>query len=128
MKNLLTRKTQWSDYMEDILRIITINYNEEAPPSRILMTQATYPYLICDVSVPQYNMGYANMLVSIKYLNFKYIGKTMSIQNIIQQHNSGVGSVFTEPLNLRPYDIFAHICEFDSKMIYYYTLKEYGKK
>ena len=52
----------------------------------------------------------------------------MSIKNRIQQHNYGVGSVSTEPLNLWPYDIFAHIREFDPKMIYYYTLKEYGKK
>ena len=52
----------------------------------------------------------------------------MSIKNRIQQHNSGVGSVSTGPINLWPYDIFAHICEFDLQMIYYYTLKEYGKK
>ena len=41
MKDLLTWKTQWSDYMEEIIRVITINYDEETIPARIIMTQAT---------------------------------------------------------------------------------------
>ena len=69
------------------------------------------------------------MLVSIKYLNLTYIGKTMLIWNIIQQHDSGVGYVSTEPLHLRPYAIFSYICGFDfKKYIYYSILEDYGKK
>ena len=68
------------------------------------------------------------MLVSIKDLNFTYIGKTMSIRNRIQRHNSGVLSVSIEPLHLWPYALFAYICGFDSKMIYYSTFKDYGNK
>ena len=77
MKFLLTRKTQWSDYMEEILHIINTNYDEEVLPTRILMTQTTYPYYICYVSLPKYNMGYIYMLVSIKDINFTYIGKNV---------------------------------------------------
>ena len=58
MKYLLTSEIQWSDHMEEILCIITINYNEEAIPARRVKNQATYPYIICDVSLPQRNTGY----------------------------------------------------------------------
>ena len=95
MKYLLTRKTQWYEYMEEMIRIININYGEEALPSRIVMNQSTYKYCIFDISLPQLNTGYVYMLVSIKNLNFTYIGKTMYIQNIIQQHNSCFVSVST---------------------------------
>ena len=50
MKYLLTRKTQWSDYMAEILCMITINLDEEALPSRILMTQETFPYRISGIT------------------------------------------------------------------------------
>ena len=63
------------------------------------MNQATYLYPICDVSLPKYNIGYIYILVSIKGLNFTHIGKKRSIRNRIQQHNSGVAYVSTEPLH-----------------------------
>ena len=40
------------------------------------MTQATCPYRIYDVYLPQYNTGYLYMLVSIKDINLTYIGKS----------------------------------------------------
>ena len=52
MKYLLTRKTQRSDNMKDMLFIITINSDEEALTSKILMTREIYLYRICDVSLP----------------------------------------------------------------------------
>ena len=79
------------------------------------MTKAAYPYPICDVSLPQLDMGYIYVLVSIKDIIFTYIGKTMSIRNIIQQHNSGIGSVSTYTFHIWPYALFAYICGFDSK-------------
>ena len=79
-------------------------------------------YRICDVSLQQYNKWYVYILLSIKYLKFKYIGKTISIQNMIKKHNYGVGSVSIEPLHLQLYDLIAYICGFIQKK-YYYTLK-----
>ena len=55
------------------------------------------------------------MLMSVNDHNFSYIGKTVSIGRRIQQHNSGVGSVSTEALHLRPFALFAYICGFASK-------------
>ena len=76
---------------------------------------ATFPYRICDVALPQCNTGNVYMLMSVNDHNFSYTGKTLSIRRRIQQHNSGVGSVSTEPLHLQPFALFAYICGFDSK-------------
>ena len=107
VKYLLTRKTQQYYCMEYILRIITINSNDWELLERRVMTQESFPFSICDVSLPQYNTVCLYMLVSIKNLNFTYIGKMMSIRNIDQQYNSVVGSVSTKPLHFPPYALFA---------------------
>jgi predicted GIY-YIG superfamily endonuclease len=104
--------------MEEVLQLITVKTSLDdvaSPVHNRVMTQATYPYRICDVALPQCNTGYVYMLISLKDFNFSYIGKTLSIRRRIQQHNSGIGSVSTEPLHLRPYALFAYICGFDSK-------------
>ena len=116
LRMLLTRKTQWKDYMEDVISKITISTELERRLSRHrVLTQHSFPFRIRDISLPQCNTGYVYMLISVKDTSFSYIGKTKSIRNRIRQHNSGVGLVATEPLHLRPYALFAYICGFDSK-------------
>ena len=121
LKHLLTRKTQWTDYMDDVLELITVKnpISQEVSPattqtSRRIMNPSSFPYRICDVILPQCNTGYVYMLLSMKDTNYTYIGKTLSIRRRIQEHNSGTGSTSTEPLHLRPYALFAYICGFDS--------------
>ena len=102
--------------MEDVISIITVGTDVQQGISRHrMMTQRSFPYRIRDISLPQCNTGYVYMLISIKDTSFSYIGKTYSIRRRIQHHNSGVGSVSTEPLHLRPYALFAYICGFESK-------------
>ena len=102
--------------MEDVISTITVGTDVQQGISRHrMMTQRSFPYHIQDISLPQCNTGYICMLISIKDTRFSYIGKTYSIRRRIQQHNSGVGSVSTEPLHLRPYALFAYICRFESK-------------
>ena len=114
LKDLLTRKTQWTDYMEEVLRLVTINHTNENHTTTRTLRQQVFPYRICDIQLPQCNTGYVYMLLSIKDQNFTYIGKTKNIRTRIRQHNSGIGSISTEPLHLRPYALFAYICGFDS--------------
>ena len=113
LKELLVRKTQWTDYMEMILEIITVRESGEMRSGRSVMNTDTFSYRICDMSLPQCNTGYVYMLLSLDYKTFVYIGMTISIRNRIKQHDSGVGSVSTEPLHLRPYALLAYICGFD---------------
>ena len=117
LKALLTQKTQWTDYMEEVLALTTINADTSVGPGQIrrVFTPSTFPYRIKDSPLPQCNTGYVYMLMSIKDMNFTYIGKTKCIRTRIQKHNSGVGAVDTEPLHLRPYAMFAYICGFNSQ-------------
>ena len=75
---------------------------------------SSHSSITCDVSLQQCDTGYVYILMSIKDQNFTYIGKTNNIRTRIRQHNSGIGSISTEPLHLRPYALFAYICGFDS--------------
>ena len=87
------------------------------------------PFQICDVTLPQCNTGYVHMLISMKDFNFSYIGKTNSIRCRIQEHNSGTGSVSTEPLHLRPYALFAYVCGFNCQNdLLFYMEREWKDK
>ena len=68
---------QWADYTEEILPIITINYHGYARSERRVLTQETLLCLISDVYLPQCNVGYVYMLISIKDINFAYISKNV---------------------------------------------------
>ena len=131
LKHLLLRKTQWTDYMEDVLQLITVGSDVETQPTgqrNRVMTQSSFPYRICDVSLPQCNTGYVYMLISVRDRNYSYIGKTNSIRRRIQEHNTGVGSVSTEPLHLRPYALFAYICGFKSNNALLFHLERKWKE
>ena len=59
LKQLLTRKTQWTDYMEDILDLVTINSDTSNVLERRsrVMTTSSFPYRIKDMTLPQCNTG-----------------------------------------------------------------------
>ena len=113
LKELLTRKTQWIDYMEKVLSMITMNSTTEYQNQNHPMNQNTFPFIICDFPLPQYNTGYVYMLMSIRDPYFTYIGATFCIRTITQRHNSGDGLSYTEPVHLLPYDIMLYVCGFD---------------
>ena len=116
LKDLLTRKTQWTDYMEQVLDLISVNSQSEAHRLRT-MTQAAFPFRMCDVTLPQCRTGFVYMLMSIKRQNYTYIGQTICIRTRIQQHNSGYGSTSTQPAYLRPFALLAYICGFGNRRI-----------
>ena len=99
-----------------ILELITVTEDGQIGTDRNMMHSDTFPFRICDMSLPQCNTGFVYMLISLKDKSFVYIGMTKSIRVRIQQHNSGVGAVSTEPLHLRPYALLAYICGFDLRM------------
>ena len=110
LKHLLLSRTQWTDYIEHILRIVTVN--ESNPTSNVIrtMNQNDYPFRICDISLPSSATGFVYFLLSIKDKSFTYIGSTICIRERLPQHNSGFGSFETCPINLRPYALMAYIC------------------
>ena len=108
LKEILIKRTQWTDYMENVLDLITINSNSEIREHRTL-TQNNYPFRICDVPLPQCRTGYVYMLLSLKNRKFLYIGETICIRDRIVSHNSGRGASETTSPYLRPYAVLAYI-------------------
>ena len=112
---LLLHRTQWTDYMEDVLSMVDINPDNDIPERQRVFNQETFPYRIADISLPDDNTGYVYMLLSVKRQDYVYIGKTNNLIERLRAHNSGNGSSSTEPSHLRPYALYAYICGFDSR-------------
>ncbi len=121
---LIQMKSQWTDYMEEVLRMITLrnenetqNNEEENDDNQQLqqLSQRHYPFRICDVVLPQCNTGFVYMLSSIKRPTYSYIGETNCLRDRLKQHNSGYGSLSTEPSYLRPFAVMAFICGFNGE-------------
>ena len=118
---VIQMKSQWTDYMEEVLNLITIrngntNDNEQAEsPRHRQLTQSHYPFRICDVVLPQCNTGFVYMLLSITRPTYSYIGETNCIRSRLDQHNSGYGSSSTHPAYLRPFGVLAFICGFNGE-------------
>ena len=92
MKILLTRRTQWTDLMDDVLRVITVNYSfnsiESGMDSHIL-TQDTNPFCICDVCLPECNTGYVYMLLDWEIGNMSILEQhyqfVLGLNNITEE-------------------------------------------
>ena len=123
LSELIKLRTQWTDYMEEILNLITIYDTVNDDTNQVIvnqrsLSQQTYPFRICDVPLPQCNTGFVYMLISIKRKTCTYIGETDCIRRRLNQHNSGYGSSFTERSYLRPFGVMAYICGFDGQKHY----------
>ena len=126
---LVQTRTQWTDYMENILSLVTMN---EIHENRVAsLNLSTFPFRICDVTLPHDNSGFVYFLISLRTLDFTYIGETKSIVTRLNQHNSGHGSASTAPANKRPYAVMGYICGFDgnqSKNLRRYIEKSWKEK
>ena len=112
---LVQKRSQWLDYMENILDLITIGEEEQNLTTRVLphMNQDSFPYRICDMSLPHCKTGFVYFLLSIRTRDYTYIGECNCIVDRLYEHNSGHGSKSTAPAHRRPYAIMGYICGFD---------------
>jgi predicted GIY-YIG superfamily endonuclease len=122
LKSILTKKTQWCDYIEHVLELVTVNSSSnnilqrhQIRNQRHLMNQEAFPFRICDIPLPQCRTGFVYFLISVKQKSYTYIGTTKCIRKRIQQHNNGYGAHGTAPLYLRPFAVMAYICGFDGE-------------
>ena len=111
-------KSQWTDYMEEVLKVITLNNEDDGNINQAnsfprQLSQQFYPFRICDQSLPQCNTGFVYMLTSIRRQTYSYIGETKCLRTRLREHNSGYGSSSTEPSYLRPFAVTAYICGFN---------------
>ena len=110
-RKLLLNWNQWTDYVEDVLNIVTIN-SKEILDLQHTFTQSSFPYRIADVCLPQCNTGYVYMLLLLGHQNCTYIGTKKCITNRIMAHNCGRGATETTPTYLRPFALLAYIWGF----------------
>ena len=61
---LVQVRTQWYDFIENILELITVNNNI---PRRVpILAHRSFPLHICDISLPKCKMCFVYFLISIK--------------------------------------------------------------
>ena len=114
--SLLTVSTQWTDYMENVICLVTINSNSNTgtETSRIpFFNYESFPLEYNCIPIPRCNTGYVYFIVSTKDTSKSYIGQTMDLQKRLNQHNSGFGTDFTNNINLRPWILYAFIVGFE---------------
>ncbi len=113
MWELITKPTQWSLMMENILSIVTINGTDadaNAFPWRYeLDIPRNFPFRVCDAFLPTDDTGFVYILISLRDESFTYIGETDSIVNRLRNHNSGHGAIGTANPADRPFAVAAYI-------------------
>ena len=129
---LVQTRSQWSDYMENILELITINEDGENTRTTTLpsLDQNSFPYRICDISLPQCKTGFVYFLISARTRDFIYIGECECIVNRLKSHNCGHGSSSITPAHKRPYALMGYICGFngDNKALRCQLEKQWKEK
>lgn len=113
LTHLLTTKTQWTDYMEEVLDIITVKNEKEKDQNQNSLTQKNFPYRPKDFTLPACNTGYVYMIVSIKDKWYHDIHTTSTLRTSINNHNKGTFTSETQPSSKRPYVLLAFICGFE---------------
>ena len=100
--------------MENILKLITIikDNNNTTTPS---LDQNSFPYRICDISLPQCKTGFVYYLMSVRNKEYTYIGECKCIVSKLYDHNSGYNNINVTPVHYRPYAIMGYICGFNGE-------------
>ena len=52
------------------------------------------------------------MLISLRRMDYIYIGETKNIVERLKQHNQGIGSITTAPEHLCPWALAGYVCGF----------------
>ena len=127
LKRLLTKRTQWCDYIDQVISITTVDdsslsTNNETQSNTF--NQINFPFRICDISLPQDQTGAVYFLMSKKDKSTVFIDKTMCLRTTIRKqfYTSITNSQF--PLHLRPFVMIAYICGFQRNIHCMQEIKE----
>ena len=126
--SILQTRTQWTDHMERILNVVTVNIDDENDgiTNRGEMNHSSFPYRPAEIILPADCSGFVYMLISLQTKDFFYIGKTKDMHQRLRSHQSGYGSYSSMPEYLRPYAYYAYICGFNSdKSLMFYIERQW---
>ena len=114
--SLIQVKSQWMDYMEKIISLVSINNRTQIDSPLIpIFDYSSIPFEFNQLPLPQCNTGYVYLIVTVRNKRAYYIGETMCLKTRLRQHNSGSGTFFTNKIGRRPWALFAYITGFDKK-------------
>ena len=82
--------------------------------SGVSTTQTFYPFPLRVFDVPLSAIGFCYLLVSVKHRELFYIGSCKKLRRRLQEHNSGIGSAFTKPVERRPWALVAYLTGFSN--------------
>ena len=88
LKLLLNQRTQWCDYIEEVMKITDINPNKYSGSS-VSLNQSRFLFRICDISLPQDQTGSVYFLMSQKDTSCVHIGSTLCLRNTLRKYNAG---------------------------------------
>lgn len=112
LKNLLVQRTQWCDYISEIMSIVTLDQNNGGRQTQTLHHN-DFPFRISDISLPQDQTGAVYFLMSLRDRTYVHIDSTYCLRSMLWKHNAGYSSVDNDlPTNKRPYVLIAYICGF----------------
>ena len=121
LKRLLTHRTQWCDYISEVININSVS-SESFDNTTRSMNQVYFPFRLCDTSLPRDQTSAVFFFLS-KRDKSVHIGRTMCLRTTLQKQNSGV-SLSSLPLHLRPYVLIVYIVGFDRNIAYMEEIKE----
>ena len=121
MWDLATTANQWTEIMESILNMVTINSDgsTEFNPRYSLNYTHNYPYQLSNLALPSDSTGYVYILISLRNKNFTYIGQTQNIRQRLRNHNLGHGAFGTSSPEDRPFAVAGLICGLGHKNVRY---------
>ena len=111
-KVILDQITHWCDYIEEVMKIINFTPNNNSESSASL-NQSSFPFRICDISLPQDQNGSVYFLISQKYTSYVHNISTLCLRTTLRKYNVGGYSSGTDiTMNLRPFVLIYYICGF----------------
>ena len=104
---LVTTANQWTQMMESVLNMVTINSNgPTGVPQHTIPFTDLYPFTLRgSLVLTTDSTGYVYLIISFRNQHFTYIGQTENIVQRFRQHQSGRGAVGTERFEDQPFAI-----------------------
>ena len=87
LKLMLNQRTQWCDYIEEVMNITNGNKNKNSYSSAYL-NKSRFPFWIYDISLPQDQTRSVYFLTSQKDTSYVQIGSTLCLRTTIIKYNA----------------------------------------
>ena len=113
--DLVTKGNQWTQMMENILDVLTINPapdNNDDTDTRVhsvIDYPRNHPFGPRYASLPSDDTGFVYLLCSENNLDFTYIGQTQNIRQRFREHQSGNGAFGTSRRKDQPFFLAGYI-------------------